>query len=185
MNSMRSQPTQTLLEHDFPAVAASDVLKTSRGVCETAGTPFSSRRPLSNNPEVRIRLYTLSFVALTLQDTERAESLFDHEQSILIPKDPNYFVSLVQLLRKYPDDLIHRTKVEIELCTFLAYHILHEPTIPTYEKGCESDESEDEYQQRVERGISSVRAWDWGSIEKDYSSMLEGMLQDAQTMASI
>jgi hypothetical protein len=134
---------------------------------------------------VRIRLFALSFVGLTLQDTEEAKSIFDREQSILIPKPPNYFVSMIQLLRKYPTGLIHRKKVQRELFTFLAYYVLHEPSISACEKGYETDESEDEYQQKLEEAIVSVRGWDWGPVGTEYLEIIERMLRNAQTIYSI
>ncbi|KAK4863482.1 hypothetical protein LT330_002260 [Penicillium expansum] len=128
---------------------------------------------------MRVHLIPLSLVGFTLEDTVEVPSTFADELHLLTPKPPHYMSSLIRHLLQLPIDHDSRVRVEKDLMGFISAYILKDgpanTTMWTYLNGQESDE---DYQKRVEEGVRFMKTWDWGKIEERYLAIAECAVRD-------
>ncbi|KAJ9373161.1 hypothetical protein DTO282F9_6886 [Paecilomyces variotii] len=173
-----SLASRTLLDHGFPLAPPSELLA-SRGEWETKALIHNINGEYYRFP-MTIHLYPLSFVGLTLEDTVEAISTFDLNQKILTPKPPNYMLSLICYLLKRPVGDINRLKVESDLVCFISYFIFQD----SYDYD-ESQESEEDFQKRVEEAVRSVKSWNWGSTEQKHLDIIEAVIRDCRSIDTL
>lgn len=130
---------------------------------------------------LRIKLYPLSFVGLSLQDTVEVMSPFI-SQPLLAPTPQSYMLSLIYYLLEYPLRCNYWHWVESNLYSFIAFFILQEDPF-TFED--EDNESEEYFQKRAEDAILQVQKWDWGTVEKKYLDIVENMIRDCSLVEKL
>ena len=123
----------------------------------------------------RIHIYPLSFVDLALKDTVEVISTFDRTLSILTPKPPMYMSSLIRYLLQHPVGDNSRFRIEYDLVSFISSYILRDKPLNT--KEMEEEESEEDFQRRVEEGVQWMKTWDWGATEEKYLIIAERVVR--------
>lgn len=130
----------------------------------------------------RIYLYPLSFVGLTLQDTVEVTSTFDFALRVLTPKPRMYMVSLIRHLLDCPIGNSSKIQVQDSLLGFISSYILRDTPINTKDGEDDDDESESDYQQRVEEAVQNMRSWDWDTTEEGYLNIAERFVRDCPSI---
>lgn len=131
----------------------------------------------------RIYLYPLSFVGLVLQDTVEVISIFDRTLRVLTPKPRMYMVSLIRHLLDHPIGNSARIRVQDSLLGFfISSYILRDIPMNTKEGEDDNDESEEDYQQRVEEAVRDMRTWNWDTMEEGYLSIAERLVRDCPSI---
>lgn len=180
-DALLSWSSQSLSDHGIPCVPPSSSITERYGKWERAGRVHS----LETTGPPRIYLYPLSFVGLRLQDTVEVTSTFDRTLRILTPKPQAYMVSLIRLLLEYPIGDGIRLRVQDDLVGFVAYYILHGSPLNTKEHGdneYEEDESEEDFQNRVEEAVAHMKGWDWDTTEEKYLILAERIVRDCRSI---
>ncbi|OJJ50323.1 hypothetical protein ASPZODRAFT_58781 [Penicilliopsis zonata CBS 506.65] len=129
-----------------------------------------------------IYLYPLSFVGLALQDTVKVTSTFDRTLPILTPKPPMYMVSLLRHLLYHPVNDSFRLRVIDDLLSFISFYILRDKPLNTKEVGWEDEESEEDFQQRLEEAVLEMKSWDWGASREEYLCIAESVVRDCRSI---
>lgn len=132
-----------------------------------------------------IYLYPLSFVGLALQDTFEVASTFDRMRTILTPKPPIYMVSLIRHLLNHPVGDSFRLRVEDDLVSFISFYILRDKPLNTKECGYNDDESEEDFQKRVEDAVREMKTWDWGTGGSKYLCIAESVVRDCRSIEQL
>ncbi|KAL9100941.1 MAG: hypothetical protein Q9163_003756, partial [Psora crenata] len=171
-----SLASQTLLDHGFPLTSTTELLRLTYGDWETIG-PIHNVRGVcfSRHVKMRVRLYPLSYVGLTLEDTTEVLSVFDLTQMVLVPKPPNYLISLIRYLINCPRGHTNTVRVITDLLDFLTYYIFQEE--PPMNEDVDN-ESEEDFQKRVAQAVLTVRKWDWDSSQQKYLGIIESIIRD-------
>lgn len=134
------------------------------------------------NETTPVYLYPLSFVGLELQDTFEVASTFDRSLEILTLKPTAYLVSLIRHLLNHPVGDSFRLRVQDDLLSFISFYILCDKPLNTKEGGCDDDESEENFQKRVENAVREMKTWDWGADGNDYLSIAESVARDCRSI---
>ncbi|KAJ5956549.1 hypothetical protein N7501_010828 [Penicillium viridicatum] len=142
-DELLSLSSQTLSDNGIPCVPPSEGLTGIYGQWERAGF-VHSLDPVRSH---RIFFYPLSLIDLTLQDTVEVTSTFDHTLRILTPK-PRIYMQQVWY------------HVHNDLLGFISFYILHDTPLNTKDGKLEDDESEEDFQKRVEEAVQDRRSWD-------------------------
>lgn len=129
-----------------------------------------------------VYLYPLSFVGLALQDTFEVASTFDRTLKILTPKPRMYLVSLIRHLLNHPVGDSFRFRVEDDLLSFISFYILRDKPLNTKEGECDDDESEEDFQKRVENAVREMKTWDWGADGTNYLDIAESVVRDCRSI---
>ncbi|KAE8407523.1 hypothetical protein BDV37DRAFT_290791 [Aspergillus pseudonomiae] len=132
--------------------------------------------------ECPVYLYALPFVGLELQDTSKVTSTFNRTLEILTPKPNRYMVSLLCHLLNHPLGDSFRYRVTDDLMSFICFYILRQKPLDTKHGGCEDDESEEDYQNRVGEALKETKTRDWGPCGMDYLSTSETVLRDCRSV---
>lgn len=171
--------SQALIESDFPRVLG-------------RGRPSFGRwdgdslmHALDEGGWMRAHLIPLSFVGITLEEAVKAPVIFAHEHEILTPKPPRYMLCMLRFLLEHPIGDSSRFRVERDLEFFIHAYILHgHPAnvnlTPQRPEDTEWEETEEQYQKRVEEGIQRMNAWDWGEIDERYLALAERVVRECQ-----
>lgn len=96
-------------------------------------------------------------------------------------------LSLVRLLLNYPLGDERRVKVERDLISFITYYIFDSPPAETEIDFEEDDESEEDFQERVEQAVRKVRAWDWEAPEDDEEALavVESVVRSCKSIGKL
>ncbi|KAJ5534678.1 hypothetical protein N7527_000932 [Penicillium freii] len=130
---------------------------------------------------MRAHLIPLSLVGFTLEDTVEVPSTFAHELHLLTPKPPHYMSSLIRHLLQLPVDHNSRLRVEKDLMGFISAYILKDrPAHTTMWTYLDDQESDEDYQKRVEKGVQFMKTWDWDKIEERYLAIAERAVRDCR-----
>lgn len=130
-----------------------------------------------------VYLYPLSSVGLALQDTLRVASTFDRLLKILTPNPPRYMVSLIRHLLDHPIGDSFRLRVKDDLLSFISFYIFRDQPLNTKDgQSAEDQESEEDFQKRVEDAVRDLKTWNWGADRKDYLGIAESLVRDCRSI---
>lgn len=129
-----------------------------------------------------IYLYPLSFIGLTLEDTVEVTTTFDHTIRIRTPKPPMYMVSLIRHLLDHPVGDRFRFRVECDLVSFISFYILRDKPLNMKDGESDADESEEDFQKRVEDAVREMKTWDWGADGNNYLCIAESIVRDCRSI---
>lgn len=177
-DALLSLASQTLSDQGIPCVPPSTSISTRFGQWERAG--FIHNLDIAGRS--RIYLYPLSFVGLGLQDTVEVISTFDRSLKVLTPKPRMYMMSLIRHLLDRPIGSSSRIQVQDSLLGFISSYILCDTPMNTKEGEDDNDESEEDYQQRVEEAVRDMRNWNWSTTEQGYLSIAESLVRDCPSI---
>lgn len=129
-----------------------------------------------------VYLYPLSFVGLALQDTVEVTSTFDRMQKILTPKPRMYLVSLILHLLNHPIGDSFRLRVKDDLVSFISFYIFRDKPLNTKDGECDDDESEENFQKRVEDAVREMKTWHWGAGGNNYLCIAESLVRNCRSI---
>lgn len=130
---------------------------------------------------MRVHLIPLSLVGFTLEEAVEVPSTFAPELHLLTPKPPHYMASLIRHLLQLPIDHSSRLRVEKDLMGFISAYILKDgPANTTMWAYLDDQESDEDYQKRVEEGVRFMKTWDWGKIEERFLAIAESAVRDCR-----
>lgn len=132
-----------------------------------------------------IYLYPLSFLGLALQDTVEVTSTSDRALRILTPKPRIYMVSLIRHLLNHPVDDTFRLRVVDDLLSFISFYILRDKPLYTKDGKCDDDESEEDFQKRVEDAVREMKTWNWGAANDNYMRIAESLVRDCRAIEQL
>ncbi|KAJ6134463.1 hypothetical protein N7523_000785 [Penicillium sp. IBT 18751x] len=178
-DELLSLSSQILSDHGFPSVPPSREATDRYGKWERA---CIIHKLGENSP---VYLYPLSFLGLALQDAFEVASTFDRTLKILTPKPPTYMVSLIRHLLNHPVDDNFRLRVKDDLVSFISFYILRDKPLNTKEGECDDDESEEDFQRRVEEAVTEMKTWDWGADGTNYLSIAESVVRDCRSIEQL
>ncbi|PLN79010.1 hypothetical protein BDW42DRAFT_173823 [Aspergillus taichungensis] len=178
-DTLLSLASQTLSDHGIPCSPPSTRISERYGQWERAGCIHN----LDQVGRSRIYLYPLSFVGLTLQDTVEVTSTFDRTLRVLTPKPRMYMMSLIRLLLNYPIGDSIRLRAHDDLIGFISSYIFRDTPLNTKED--EDDESEEDYQKRVEEAVQYIKTWPWDSTEEKYSTIADCIVRDCRSVRQL
>lgn len=134
----------------------------------------------------QIHLYPLSFIGLTLGDTCKVSCMFDSNLDILTPRPRPYVVSLICHLLSHPVGDSFRRRVQDDLLTFIIFYILDYKPLDSKDWDRVGDETEEEFQERVENAVIRMRTWDWEADEdNNYLEIAESAVRDCNSIKNI
>lgn len=171
-----SLSSQILSDCGFSCVAPSTNVTDRYGQWERAAIVHKLE---GGNP---IYLYPLSFVGFTLQDTVKVTSTFDRTLSILTPEPRMYMQSLICHLLDHPVGDTFRLRVQSDLLSFISFYVLGDKPLNTKDGECDDDESEEDFQKRVENAVRRMKTWDWGADENNYLCIAESVVRDCRSI---
>lgn len=91
-----------------------------------------------------------------------------------------YMLSLIRHLLNHSVGDSFRLRVKDDLLSFISFHILHDKPLNTKENECDDDESEGDFQKRVENAVRQMKTWDWGPGGNDYLCIAESVVRDCR-----
>lgn len=92
-----------------------------------------------------------------------------------------YMISLIRYLLNHPLGDSSRFRVESELVSFISSYILRETRLNT--KSEEEEESEEDFQKRVDEGVRNMRTWEWGDDnQKLFLNIAECVVRDCRSI---
>jgi hypothetical protein len=94
-------------------------------------------------------------------------------------------VSLIQHLLDHPVGDSFKSRVIDDLLSFISFDILREKPLNTKENGCDDDESEEDFQKRVEDAIKEMKTWDWGAGGSKYLYIAEKVVRDCRSIEQL
>lgn len=180
-DELLSLSSQSLSASGIPCVPPSTGLTGIYGQWEGAGL-VHSLDPVRSG---QIFLYPLSLIGLTLQDTVEVTSTFDHTLRILTPTPRIYMLTLIRYLLDHPISNSSRYHVHNDLVGFISFYILHDTPLNTKDGKLEDDESEEEFQKRVEEAVHDIKTWDWDSTEERFLVIAERVIRDCRTISEL
>lgn len=127
----------------------------------------------------QIHLYPLSFLGFSLDDTVEVTSTFQSGLKLLSPKPPMYMLSLLRYLSTHPPNDRGRARVERDLVQFISCYIFRDP--PSMNEDGDN-ESEEDFQKRMEEAVLYMRSWDWGDTPQEYLDIAEQVTRDCQSI---
>lgn len=177
-DALLSFASQILSDQGIPRVPPSTSISMRFGQWERAG--FIHNLDIAGRS--KIYLYPLSFVGIALQDTVEVISTFDCTLKVLTPKPQMYMVSLIRHLLDHPIGNSSRIRVQDSLLGFISSYILHDAPLNTKEGEDDNNESEEDYQQRVEEAVQDMRTWNWDMMEEGYLNIAECLIRDCPSI---
>ncbi|GFF52574.1 hypothetical protein IFM51744_07882 [Aspergillus udagawae] len=130
------------------------------------------------NERSPIYLYPLSLVGFALRDTVKVTSTFDPTLWILTPKPRMYMQSLIRHLLDHPVGDRFRVRVQDDLLSFISFYVLGDKPLDTKNGECDDDESEEDFQKRVDNAVRRMKTWDWGADENNYLRIAESVVRN-------
>lgn len=67
-------------------------------------------------------------------------------------------------------------------CLFICFYILRHKLLNTKEGECDDDESEEDFQKRVENAVREMKTWDWGVDGTNYLGIAESVVRDCRSI---
>ena len=116
---------------------------------------------------MRVRLYPLSFVGLSLDDTVKVTSTF---RQMLSPKPQAYMLSLLQYLLSSSPYGVDRIRAITDLTGFVTHFLLRENCGALSARG------------RFDDAVKEVRGWDW---DPGYLDLVEHIIWDRRVISSL
>lgn len=105
---------------------------------------------------------------------------------ILTPNPPRYMVSLIRHLLNHPVEDSFRLRVTDDLLSFISFYIFRDQPLNTKEgKFAEEQESEEDFQKRVEDAVRDIKTWNWGADRKDYLGIAESVVRDCRSIEQL
>ena len=89
-------------------------------------------------------------------------------------------LSLIRYLLCHPIGDSSRLRVHSDLVGFIFSYIL--PDTPLNTKENEDDESEEDFQKRVEEAVRYMKSWDWGATEARYMTIADCVIRDCRSI---
>ncbi|KAB8237917.1 uncharacterized protein BDW43DRAFT_321107 [Aspergillus alliaceus] len=134
-----------------------------------------------------IRLYGLSTLGLTLNDTFEVRSTFDPSLRLLTPKPPRYMLSMIQHLLNLPLQHPRRPRVIDDLAGFIEGFIFRGAPANTQYYGEEDWAAlEREFLEKVPSAVEYIKSWDWGYVpDKGYLDVAEAIVRDAKKLRTV
>jgi hypothetical protein len=96
-----------------------------------------------------------------------------------------YMVSLIRHLLNHPVGDSFRLRVKADLLSFISFYILRDKPLNTKEGECDDDESEEDFQKRVEYAVRDMKTWDWGAGGKNYLCIAESVVRDCRSIGHL
>jgi hypothetical protein len=96
-----------------------------------------------------------------------------------------YMVSLIRHLLNHPVGDSFRIQVEDDLLTFITFYLLREKPLNTKEVGWEDEESEEDFQKRVEDAVREMKTWDWDADKNDNLPIAESVVRDCRLLMQL
>ncbi|OQE15959.1 hypothetical protein PENFLA_c029G04929 [Penicillium flavigenum] len=96
-----------------------------------------------------------------------------------------YMLSLIRHLLSRPSDDSSRLNVHDDLVGFVSSYILRDTPLNTKKGETDDDESEDDFQERVEEAVRNMKTWDWSSTEEKYLAIAEHIVRDCRAMTNL
>jgi hypothetical protein len=96
-----------------------------------------------------------------------------------------YMLSLIRHLLSRPSDDSSRLNVHDDLVSFVSSYILRDTPLNTKMGETDDDESEDDFQERVEEAVRNMKTWDWSSTEEKYLAIAEHIVRDCRTITNL
>ncbi|GFF46548.1 hypothetical protein IFM46972_08068 [Aspergillus udagawae] len=134
------------------------------------------------NERSPIYLYPLSLVGFALRDTVKVTSTFDPTLWILTPKPRMYMQSLICHLLDHPVGDRFRLRVQADLVSFISFYVLGDKPLDTKNGECDDDESEEDFQKRVDNAVRRMKSWDWGADENNYLRIAESVVRNCRSI---
>lgn len=94
-------------------------------------------------------------------------------------------LSLIRYLLDHHISDSSRYHVHNDLLGFISYYILHDTPLNTKDGKLEDDESEEDFQKRVEEAVNNMKTWDWGSTEERFLVIAERVVRDCRTISEL
>lgn len=94
-------------------------------------------------------------------------------------------VSLIRHLLNHPVGDSFRLRVEDDLVSFISFYILRDKPLNTKECGYNDDESEEDFQKRVEDAVREMKTWDWGTGGSNYLCIAESVVRDCRSIEQL
>lgn len=140
---------------------------------------------LDDDGWMRAHIIPLSLVGITLEETVKAPVIFAPEHEVLTPKPPRYMLCMIRFLLKHPLSDRSRFRVERDLEWFIHSYVLHGAPAnvcltPQRPEDAEWQETEEQYEKRVEEGVQRMKAWDWGEVDERYLALAERIVRECQ-----
>lgn len=160
--------SQTLTENNYPRLLPTERLIQAGGEWETTG--FIHNISPKANPgaeKMRVRLYPLSFVGLSLDDTVKVTSTF---RQMLSPKPQAYMLSLLQYLLSSSPYGVDHIRAITDLTGFVTHYLLRE------KYGALSA------RRRFDDAVAEVRRWDW---DPKFLDLVEHIIWDRRVISSL
>lgn len=180
-DELLSLSSETLSDSGIPCVPPSAKLTETYGKWERGGF-IHAFDPAGSH---KIFLYPLSLIGLTLQDTVEVTATFDHTLRVLTPKPRIYMLSLIRYLLDRPISDDSRFHVHSDLLGFISFYLLHDTPLNTKDDELEDDESEEDFQKRVEEAVHNMKTWDWESTEERFLVIAERVVRDCRTISEL
>lgn len=71
------------------------------------------------------------------------------------------------------------------LLGFISFYILHDTPLNIKDGKLEDDESEEDFQKRMEEAVRNMKTWDWGSTEERFLVIAERIVRDCRTISEL
>ncbi|KAJ5404750.1 hypothetical protein N7465_006034 [Penicillium sp. CMV-2018d] len=94
-------------------------------------------------------------------------------------------LSLIRYLLDRPISDSSRYHVHDDLVGFISFYILHDTPLYTKDGKLEDDESEEDFQKRVEQAVRDMKSWDWDSTEGKWLVIAERVVRDCRTISEL
>jgi hypothetical protein len=96
-----------------------------------------------------------------------------------------YMASLIRHLLNHPVGDSFRLHVEDDLLTFISFYLLRDKPLNTKVVGWEDEESEADFQKRVEDAVSEMKTWDWDADKSNYLPIAESVVRDCRLLKQL
>ena len=160
--------SQTLTENHYPRLLPTERLIQAGGEWETTGFIHNiSPKGKPTAEKMRVRLYPLSFVGLSLDDTVKVTSTF---RQMLSPKPQAYMLSLLQYLLSSSPYGVDRIRAITDLTGFVTHYLMREQCGALGAR------------RRFDDAVAEVRRWDW---DPGYLDLVEYIIWDRRVISSL
>lgn len=160
--------SQTLTENNHPRLLPTERLIQAGGEWETTGFIHNiSPKAQPGAEKMRVRLYPLSFIGLSLDDTVKVTSTF---RQMLSPKPQAYMLSLLQYLLSSSPYGVDHIRAITDLTGFVTHYLLRE------KYGALSA------RRRFDDAVAEVRRWDW---DPKFLDLVEHIIWDRRVISSL
>ena len=94
-------------------------------------------------------------------------------------------ISLICQLLGHPVGDSFRSRLTLDLLTFISFYILRDKPLYTKDGKCDDDESEKDSQKRVEDAVQQMKNWNWGDANSSYLLIAESVVRDCRSIAQL